>query len=81
VTGLVFTNKTGGRLTEPTWTSYWKEIKARGRDEADFYTATKHHGVWFFKVRMGLPDAAIGAQAGWSEAVVTKMFATYANGR
>jgi hypothetical protein len=29
------------------------------------------------KVVLGLPDAAIAAQAGWSEESVTKMVATY----
>jgi SnoaL-like domain len=31
------------------------------------------------KVILGLPDAAIAAQAGWSEQAVTKMVATYAH--
>jgi integrase len=75
--GLVFRNKTGGRLTPPTLTAYWKEVRARARIDCDFYTATKHHGVWFIKVKMDLPDAAIGAQAGWSERSVTKMVETY----
>lgn len=44
---------------------------------ADFYTATKHYGVWFMKVVLGLPDAAIAAQAGWSERSITKMVETY----
>lgn len=39
----------------------------------------KHYGVWCVKVRLGLPDAAIAAQAGWSEAAVTKMVGTYAH--
>ena len=44
-----------------------------------FYMATKHYGVWYMKVKLGLPDAAIAAQAGWSEAAVTKMVQTYAH--
>lgn len=77
--GFVFRNKTGGQLTAPTLTAYWKEVRARSRLEHDFYVATKHFGVWFLKVRLGLPDAAIAAQAGWSEAAVTKMVETYAH--
>jgi integrase len=75
--GLVFRNKTGGQLTAPTLTAYWKEVRARSRLDFDFYVATKHYGAWFMKVRRGLPDAVIAAQAGWSEAAVTKMVATY----
>lgn len=77
--GLVFRNKTGGQLTAPTLTAYWKEVRARSRIDRDFYTCTKHYGVWYMKVRLGLPDAAIAAQAGWSERSVTKMVETYAH--
>ena len=35
--------------------------------------ATKHYGVWFMKVREGLPNAAIAAQTGWSEKTIDKM--------
>lgn len=77
--GLVFRNKTGGQLTAPTLTAYWKEVRARSRIQRDFYTCTKHYGVWYLKVRLGLPDAAIAAQAGWSERSITKMVATYAH--
>jgi len=77
--GLVFRNKTGGQLTAPTLTAYWKEVRARSRLDHDFYMATKHYGVWCMKVMLGLPDAAIAAQAGWSERAVTKMVETYAH--
>ena len=77
--GLVFRNKTGGQLTAPTLTAYWKEVRARSRVNRDFYTSTKHYGAWYLKVRLGLPDAAIAAQAGWSERSVTKMVETYAH--
>jgi integrase len=77
--GLVFRNKTGRPLTAPTLTAYWKEVRARARLEPDFYVATQHYGVWYMKVQLGLPDAAIAAQAGWSEESVTKMVATYAH--
>ncbi len=77
--GLVFRNKTGGQLTAPTLTAYWKEVRARARLDHDFYLATKHFGVHYMKVTLGLPDAAIAAQAGWSESAITKMVATYAH--
>jgi integrase len=77
--GLVFRNKRGGQLAAPTLTGYWKEVRARARLDVDFYMATKHYGAWFMKVRLGVPDAAIAAQAGWSESAVTKMVATYAH--
>jgi hypothetical protein len=54
-------------------------VRARVRIDSDFYICTKHYGVWFMKVRLGLPDAAIAAQAGWSERSVTKMVETYAH--
>lgn len=77
--GLVFRNKTGGQLTEPTLTAYWKEVRARARIDRDFYSCSKHYGTWYLKVVLGLPDAAIAAQAGWSERSVTKMVETYAH--
>ncbi len=70
---------TGGQLTAPTLTAYWKEVRARARLDHDFYVATKHYGVWYMKVILGLRDAAIAAQAGWSEAAITKMVQTYAH--
>jgi integrase len=75
--GYVFRNKTGGRLTAPTLSGYWSQVRARARLDFDLYHATKHYGVWFLKVRMGLPDAVIAAQADWTEKSVTKMIETY----
>jgi hypothetical protein len=77
--GLVFRNKTGGQLTQPTLTAYWKEVKARAGLEFDWYHATKHHGCWYMKVKLGLPNHVIAAQAGWSEASVDAMVETYAH--
>lgn len=77
--GLVFRNKTGGQLTAPTVTAYWKEVRARARIDAEFYVATKHYGVWYMKVVLDLPDAAIAAQAGWAEKSITEMVKTYAH--
>jgi integrase len=75
--GPVFRNKTGGPLTAPTMSAYWKEVRARAGVDVEFYVATKHYGVWFLKVREGLDNGAIGAQAGWSEKTVDDMVKTY----
>ena len=40
-------------------TAYWKEVRARARVDVDFYTATKHYGVWHMKVRRRLPDGFV----------------------
>jgi hypothetical protein len=53
--------------------------RARARLGLDFYAAIKHYGCWYMKVRLGLPDAVIAAQAGWSESSVTEMVRTYAH--
>ena len=76
-TGLVFRSETGGRFTEPTLAGYWGKVRARSRTGWDLYSASKHFGVWYMKVVLGLPDAAIAAQAGWSERSVAKMDETY----
>jgi integrase len=52
--GFVFRNKSGGQLTEPTLTAYWKEVRARSRIDRDFYSCSKHYGVHYLKVRKGL---------------------------
>jgi integrase len=75
--GVVFPNKTGGPLTAPTMSAYWKEVRARAGVDVEFYVATKHYGVWYLKVREGLDNGAIGAQAGWSEKTVDDMVKTY----
>jgi hypothetical protein len=77
--GLVFRNKTGGRLTAPTLSAYWGKVLARAGFEHDFYLATKHYGVHYMKVKLGLSNADIAAQAGWSEASVEEMVRTYAH--
>ena len=73
---LVFVNKTGGRLTQPTLGAYWAQVKARAGLEHDFYLATKHMSVHrLFK--LGLSTRAISAQMGWSEKAVDKLLRTY----
>jgi hypothetical protein len=37
------------------------------------------HGCWYLKVREGLDNGAIGAQAGWSEKTVDDMVNTYSH--
>lgn len=63
--GFVFRNKSGEQLTQPTLTAYWKEVKARAGLGFDFYMASKHYGCWYMKVKLGLPNHVIAAQAGW----------------
>jgi len=75
--GRVFPSKTGGQLTAPLLTGYWQQVRAGAGLDFTFYLATKHYGCRYMKVDLGLPDAVIAAQAGWSEAAVTKMVATY----
>jgi integrase len=77
--GVVFRNKTGGRLTQPTLSAYWGKVCARAGMEFDFYLATKHYGCWYMKTQLGLSSADIAAQAGWAESSVEKMVATYAH--
>lgn len=77
--GFVFRNKSGGQLTQPTLTAYWKEVLARARLDFDFYLASKHFGCWYMKTKLGLPNHDIGAQAGWSEKSIEKMVKTYAH--
>jgi hypothetical protein len=54
-------------------------VQARAGLSFDFYLATKHFGVHYLKVTLGLSNADIAAQAGWSEASVEKMVKTYAH--
>jgi integrase len=75
--GPVFRGKGGHRLTQPTLTAYWQQVRARTGLEHDFYLATKHYCVWYLKVRLGLPDAVIAAQMGWAERSVAKLVETY----
>jgi hypothetical protein len=75
----VFTGKTGVRLSESTANFYWRQVLERAGLEFDFYLASKHYCVWYLKVRLGLPDAAIAAQMGWAESTVTEMVRTYAH--
>jgi hypothetical protein len=74
--GLVFVSKRGNRLSAPTLSHYWSQIKARCGLDFDFYLATKHYGVHRLYT-LGLSRRAIAAQAGWSEHAVDKMLRVY----
>jgi integrase len=74
--GLVFVTKTGKRLSTPTMSGYWAQVKARAGLDFDFYLATKHYGVHKL-YRLGLSKRAIAAQAGWSERDVDRMLSVY----
>ncbi len=74
---LVFANKRGGRLSQPTMTGYWSQVRARADLDFDFYHATKHYGVHYMWTKLGMSRRAIAAQAGWSLVTVDKMLAVY----
>jgi integrase len=74
--GLVFASKRGQRLSAPTLSLYWAQVKARAGLDFDFYLATKHYGVHLL-YKLGLSRRAIAAQAGWSEHAVDKMLRIY----
>ena len=75
--GPVFLSKAGGRLCAPLLSSYWREVQASAGLRFDFYLATKHKCVHYFKVKLNLPNHVIAAQMGWSESAVEKMVAVY----
>lgn len=74
--GLVFVTNRGRRLSAPTLSVYWAQVKARAGLDFDFYLATKHYGVHAL-YKLGLSRRAIAAQAGWSEHAVDKMLRVY----
>jgi integrase len=73
---LVFTTKTGTRLTASTMTGYWSQVRARAGLNFDLYLATKHMGVHLL-YKLGLSARAIAAQMGWSERGVETLLRTY----
>jgi integrase len=80
VGGLVFVNKTGGRLAQPTLTAYWQNVQARAGLRFDFYMATKHRCVHYMHAKLGLAPRVIAAQMGWQLAGVLKLLETYGHG-
>jgi integrase len=73
---LVFGSKTGKRLSQPTLSGYWSQVKARAGLDFDFYLATKHYGVHLL-YKLGLSQRAIAAQMGWSEKAVENLLRVY----
>ena len=74
---LVFTSKTGKRLSQGMMSLYWGTVLARAGLDFDFYHATKHYGVHYMWTKLGMTRRAIAAQAGWSVGTVDKMLAVY----
>ena len=74
----MFLSKTGRRLSQPTLSGYWSQVKAAAGLEADFdfYLATKHYGVHLL-YKLGLSARAIAAQMGWSEKAIEKLLTIY----
>jgi integrase len=73
---LVFRSKAGKRLSQPTLTAYWAQVRARAGLEHDFYLATKHLGVHLL-YKLGLSKRAIAAQMGWGEKNVEELLRIY----
>ena len=73
---LVFLSKRGDRLSQPTLSGYWWQVRARAGLEHDFYLATKHLGVHLL-YKLGLSTRAIGAQMGWSPSAVEALLRVY----
>jgi hypothetical protein len=78
--GLIFLSKEGKRLSQPTLTGYWAQVKARAGLEFDFYHATKHYGVHFMWTEMNMHPRGIAALAGWKVKTVIEMLETYGHG-
>ena len=78
--GLVFLSKRGKRLSQPALSGYWAQVKAAAGLDFDFYHATKHYGVHFMWVELGMSSRAIAALAGWKVTTVIKMLETYGHG-
>lgn len=77
---LVFTTKTGVRLSQVTLGNYWALVLARAGLDFDFYHATKHYGVHYMWTKLGMSRRAIAAQAGWSLRTVDAMLKVYGHG-
>lgn len=77
---LVFTTKTGLRLSQTTMHGYWGKVLAKADLDFDLYHATKHYGVHYMWTKLQLPTRVIAAQAGWSLETVDKMLAVYGHG-
>ena len=76
----MFRAKRGGRLSQPTLSGYWAQVKAAAGVHFDFYLATKHYAVHYFHATLGLPPRVIAEQFGWTLAGVLKLLAVYGHG-
>lgn len=74
---LVFTSKTGKRLSQSLMSGYWGVVLAGASLDFDFYHATKHYGVHYMWTTLGMSRRAIAAQAGWGLSTVDRMLAVY----
>jgi integrase len=73
---IVFASKTGKRLSAPTLTGYWAQVKAAAGLDFDFYMVTKHLSVHRL-YGLGLSARAIATQMGWAEGAVEKLLRVY----
>ena len=76
VDGRVFHSKTGKRLSQPTHSGYWQQVRAAAGLDFDFYLATKHYAVHRL-YKLGLSKRGIAAQTGWSDKAVEKLLRVY----
>jgi integrase len=74
--GLVFVSKGGKRLSAPTVSQYWAQVRARARLDFDLYHATKHLGVHRLYAA-GVSARTIAKLAGWSEGAVDGLLRVY----
>lgn len=75
---LVFSTKTGRRMSQTVLCGYWAQVcAAAGLGDKPFYLCTKHYGVHYMWTKLGMSRRAIAAQAGWSVGTVDKMLAIY----
>jgi integrase len=80
VAATVFVSRRGRRLSQPTLSGYWAQVKAKADLDFDFYHATKHRFVHDAYVVRGLSRNAIAQQMGWSESSVEEMLKVYGHG-
>ncbi len=77
---LVFRAKRGGRLSQPTLSGYWGQVRAAAGINKEFYLCTKHYSVSYMHNTLGLPPRVIAEQMGWTLGGVLKLLAVYGHG-
>jgi integrase len=62
----VFRNKSGGRMSQPALSLYWREVRIKAGLDFDFYHACRHYCAWFMLSPEGLnlPRAVVKEQMG-----------------